>query len=209
MNKKSQKTFIHRGVMPIPPRATLRTRYWATGILNNAASTFCNNRYQPTFGYDVDPLSGSTSMPFFSEMAGFYRQYRLSHSKIKVHFTNMETFPVHVCLCPVNFDPTLNTSSFLTYYSNPLSKTESISPLGGVDRASLKLQASTDSFGGSKWTGTADSYSALTAGTSPPTNNWYFFVGVVCPPSAFSAGVHFSLEMDCTYIFFEENSPAT
>ncbi len=207
-SKKKGKDMHFNGVMPIPARATLRTRYFKHLVISNAGFPFANIRFQPTFGDAVDPVIAGGAMPFYNAMASFYRQARLEHAKIKVHFTNLESFPVTCALCPVNFDPNPNTATFYGYYANPLSKSKLVSPKSGLDLITLSCSASTDFFGGSKWTGTADQYTYTIGTSTPPSNNWFFFVGAQpISTGSFVNGVEASITLDCTYVFFEETSP--
>jgi hypothetical protein len=192
--------------MPLPSRMRCNLRLEATQALNRGgAASNANVRFIPTFCYDVDPTLGSTSMPFFTEMVGLYRYYRCISSSCKASFVNLEAFPAFCCVCPVNFDPAANTSSFENYFSSRVSQTKPVGALTGNGIVSIGNSATTDSFAGSKWTYTQDAYCA--SGSSSPANNWYWFVGVYAA-SNFSNGVNVYCIVDIEVEFFELSSPS-
>ncbi len=199
---------LKTGRLPLPPRVTIWTRFQKDIDMSNAGVAFANVRFQPTYCYDVDPLGASTAMPFFTEMAGLYRFYRCVSSRITVHFANADSAPATVYVCPVNFDPGANTSSFQNYLSNPNCREAIIGATSGNSKATLRARATTDGFSGSRWLGLSDSYSATSAGTTTPNNNWFWIVGAH-NINLFTNGVFASIVMDVEITFFEETSPST
>jgi len=195
-----------RGILPLPPRLTVRTRYQVDLALNNMGFSYANVRYEPTYCYDVNPSLGSTAMPFFTEVMLLYRFYRTKSAKISVQFVNKDASETTCYVCPVNFDPGANTSSFQQYLSNPNSKRAIASPLGGMDRCTIHHHATTAGFAGSRWLGDDDLYSSN--GSVSPPNNWYFIVGIA-NIVGLSFGCTISVSMDVTFVAFEENTPSS
>jgi len=198
---------LRGGMLLLPPRILVETRFEKQIDMNNLGATFANIRLEPTFAYDVDPVVGSTAMPYFTEWGGIYRFYRVIYSKLHVEFASADSNPVTCAICPVNFDPTANTVNYQNYFSNPNSKEVSLGLAQGQGAKALTMSRTTDHFAGSKWTGTSDSYSALSAGASPPSNNWYWFIGAR-NLSNFVNGVFVAAVMDVHIVFFEQTSPS-
>lgn len=206
--KNSTGTNLHVGRLPLPPRCNIWTRFAKQIDISNAAVPYANIRFQPTFAYDVDPVVGSTAMPFFSEMAGLYRFYRCIESRITVNLANADSAPVTCVVCPVNFDPGVNTASFQNYFSNPLSHHDILASTSGNSKGRLTASARTDSFAGAKWTGAIDGYCGPAAGTTAPNNNWYWFVGGH-NLNNFTNGFFADVIIDIHLCFFEETSPSS
>jgi len=218
-NRRGKKKSSNRGAigvrfgnnrLPLPPRTTCDFTYNVAINLINIGATYANARYNPTFAYDVDPTLGSTAMPFFSELGKLYRYYRVVSSRITFHFSNKELFSGLVYICPVNFDPGINSASYQNYLSNPLSKHFVFGPYSGHGTGSMTHSASTADFAGSRWLGDADSYSARADGTGGgPTNSWFWMVGTRTDGNVFTAGsgVFSDITIHIRLTFFEEESP--
>jgi len=193
------------GMLPLPPRLTVRTRYQISEIMQNAGSNHASFRWNPVYCYDVDPTLGSTAMPFFTEIMTLYRFYRTLKAKITVDFTNLETFPVTAYVCPVNFDPGVNPGAYQNYLSNPNSKSIQLGPVSANPKGVIHRSATTDGFAGARWAGVIDAYCSTS--TSAPTNSWYFLAGIYAP-SASVSGCYISATIDITFVAFEEASPS-
>jgi len=59
---------LMRGYLPLPPRLTCHTRYQISRNLANVGGVSTSGRLTPTFCYDIDPLFGSTAMPFLQKL---------------------------------------------------------------------------------------------------------------------------------------------
>jgi hypothetical protein len=204
-NHRSMSASLSRGMLPLPPRLTVHTRYQLSEIMALPLSQYANVRFNPCFCYDVNPVLGSTAMPFFTEVMTLYRFYRTLKSSIHVQFVNLDTAPATAYVCPVNFDPTANSGSYQNYLSNPNSKMVELSAGLAQCRGFLRHTASTDSFAGSRWNGDIDAYSATSS--TAPSNSWYWMVGILEPTNIVS-GVHMSVCIDITFVAFEEASPS-
>jgi len=177
--------------------------------MNNGTLNYANIRFVPTFAYDVDPTLGSSAVPGFTELAGLYRFYRVKQFKCRVHFSNSDTATSAVCyVCPVNADPTPNTTSYQSFLSNRRSVMKIIGPSAGNGIVeNLITDVSVDDFGGVRWTGQIDAYSASTSGTAPPNNVWVI-VGAETT-AAMTNGIAVCFRMEIEIEFFELTSPAT
>jgi len=106
-------------------------------------------------------------------------------SQIGVTFVNLETFPVRVFVCDVNYDPAgMAPQQFL---SNPRCKHMLLSPKGGMDRVTLRAKTSVLAFGGAASFEVEDAYVGNVDGSANPSDNIYWYVGIVNP--AATAGV--------------------
>lgn len=190
------------------PRIRTNLRFEKFVLINNAGVGYANVRFLPTYAYDIDPALGSTSMPMFAELGAIYRYYRAISSRISVSYSNVETFSLQCCICPVNVDPGANTANYQNYFSSRLSKTQMISPKGGMDRCDLTQEVSTSEFGGVRWTQQLDSYCGTTNGSLAPNANWYWFVGVQPSVAALVSGVVIAATVDIELEFFELLSPS-
>jgi hypothetical protein len=204
---------VRVGRLPIPPRMTTTLTYSSIVNITNVLATAANVRYDPSFCYDVDPILGSTAMPFFSELAGLYRYYRCLSARIVVEAVNRETFPSVLYVTPVNFDPGANYSAVTAanYLSNPLARSTPLSPITGNSRGTIRNYFRISDFSGSKWTGDVDLYSARADGTGgSPVNTAWFTVGIRSDGGLYGAngGVFCNITIHIEICFFEETSPS-
>jgi hypothetical protein len=158
--------------------------------------------------YDVDPTLGSTSVPYFNELAGIYRFYRLVRSNIKVSYSNNEAFGVNVYVLPMNFDPTANSTNYEEFVSNPLCKQRMIGPLTGNGVTLLTHNATTAQFAGSMNPHVADYYSGPTSGASAPVNSWYWTYGFTTGGSVIVNGITTNVQVFMDAEFYELGTPA-
>jgi len=199
-----------RGPNPFPSRYQTSLRFQSNSIIKNAAATFANSVFWPTYLYDVDPLVASTAIPNFTELAAIYRYYRLIGYSCTVDFTNLDsTSAGTVYLCPLNINPGANSASFQAYLSNPRAKSCIIGISTGKGAAGpIKIAVGVDEFGGVKWTGQIDAYCGTTSGSSAPVNNMYVAVGYECTP-AMGNGLVANVVLRLRCEFFEFTTPPT
>jgi len=178
--------------------------------LNNIASPFGNVRFTPSYLYDIDPTLGSTAMPGFSEMMGFYRFYRFRKCKWSVKAVNQEAFPVTVAVVPVNFDPTVNSASYQNYFSNLASKRVLVGSIG-CPTEKMSGSFTLGDFGGSTEQSPPPLDAYCGTGTSTPGNNLWLFIGFSSPTGQVStaAGCAVSLALEIEADYFELTSPAS
>jgi len=191
---------------PLPARFRTQLTYQSTVGMNNAGTGYAGKRYNATYAYDMDPVVGSISLPYFTELGGIYRFYRVNASRVIVSFANLETFPLTCYIVPVNYDPGANAVPF-QYTSNPLARVRMIGGLNGMNSCRLSNAASTEQFAGSHNAHLADYYSGTTAGTAP-SNNWFWAVGVDSAGVALVSGVALSVQIFVDIEFYELGTPA-
>jgi len=196
---------VYRGLNFMPPIFQTKLRFSKQITMVNVASGWTNIRFSPTAAFDVDPVIGSTAMPGFTELAGIYRFYRVRGSAIKADFGNLDALAGIAVVCPVNFDPTSNTTLFQQYLS---SRSARMKPLGlstGAGTAQIVHRLTDRDFGGALSVA-IDTYTASV--TAIPTNNIWWLVGAYL--SAIQTnGVFVAVEIDIDVEFFELSSPAT
>jgi len=199
-----------KGPNPLPARYQTSLKYQSNSVIRNAASVFANSVFTPTYVYDLDPLLGSTAVPYLSELAKLYRFYRLIGYSCTVDFTNLDsTSAGTVYVCPLNVNPGPNSLLYQSYLSNPRSKSAIIGISTGKGSAGpLKIAAGVDEFGGVKWTGQSDVYAAQTDGSTIPTNNMYVAIGYLCTP-AMGNGLVANVTLRLRVEFFEFTTPPT
>jgi len=165
----------------------------------------------PTYLYDIDPALGSTNMPFFTELAGIYRRYRLVKCKMVLSFANRETFPVVVYIVPDNSDPGNNSATPATFFSNPLCKKMVIGGTSGNNRGTLRHSFTVAQFAGSVDAHLDDQYSARMDGTGgQPPQAITFVFGCVTTGSdnlTTTGGLSLSIDLKLTFDVFEVTSP--
>jgi len=214
--KKSQQhwkekrgiVLVNKNINPFPSRYRTKLTFQKnTQIFNNVA--YANVRFIPTYVYDVDPTLGSTALPFFTELAGIYRFYRLIHSRITVSASNLDAGVLGtVYVCPVNADPTQNTANFQNYLSNPRCKSKTIGfANGNGSMQKISSFLGIDEFSGVVWTGQIDAYSANTSGTAPP-NNAYWNIGYLANTTIVN-GIFADIKLILEIEFFELTTPGT
>jgi hypothetical protein len=173
-----------------------------------ALAPYSTARYLPTRLQDFDPAAGTTAAPGLTAWSGLYRKYRLYSTTIRIVFVNLENFPVRVFACPVNYDPAGTPPQ--QFLSNPLSKVMLLSPKGGMDRASLKLGTSVAKFGGSASFEVEDPYVGAVDGSSNPSDNIYWYVGIVNPSAtAAVSGIYAETKLRVVVDLLEVQTPAS
>jgi len=199
---------INRSLNPMPSRYRTRLTYNDFVTMSNAGAVFANVRYEPTYAYDVSPAVGSTAMPFFTEIGACYRLYRVDRAKIVCTFANKDAATSAVCyVCPVNFDPSNNTTLYENYISNRRSRSRLVGPINGSGTCRLANHFAVDEFSGVKWSGQVDNYTGTISGTAP-TNNVWFIIGIHTDANM-TLGVTVNLVITIELDFFELNSPST
>jgi len=193
-----------RGPTFMPPRWQTTLRFSKEVVMSNVASGWANVRFAWTSCYDVDPILGSTSMPGFAELAAIYRYYRAVRSSIRVDFGNLDNLSGTAVICPVNFDPTANTTTYQNYLSSRSAKHRPIGSLNGTGAVSVRHATSIKAFGGTL-VPALDSYAAVV--TTVPVNNIYWLVGCYMN-NVMTNGVTVNVFIDITLVFFELSTPA-
>ncbi len=192
----------------MPPRLRTRLRFNAHLTLNNAGQVYSNNRYMPTYAYDIDPTLGSTAMPGFSELGALYRQYRVNAFTFKATFSNNEAFPVIVYALALNGDPGANATNYQNFLSNRECKKKTIGPLTGMGTATLRGRETVSSFAGMANTLGDDNTCGPTSGSSAPNQNIWFAMGIVGSSNLVN-GVYVEVDLDIDIEFFELSTPAS
>jgi hypothetical protein len=198
---------INRSLNFMPSRFRTRLAYEKFVIINNATFSFANVRFIPTGAYDIDPVVGSSAMPGFSELGSMYRFYRTTGFHVTASYSNLDTNAAICYLCPQNVDPGANESTSQSLLSNRRSIQKMIGPSTGNGVAqNLACSVSIEEYGGVKWTGQLDGYSA--AVSSNPTNNIYIVPGVLTT-NAMVNGVACSIKITIEIEFFELSTTGT
>jgi len=190
----------------VAPRTRAKMTFSKTVAITNATFSYANIRFCPTQAYDVDPIFGSTAMPFFAEYSIMYRRYRTVSAVITVGFANLDLVAYTAYIAATNQDPGANTATYAPLMSSRISRQCAIGLGTGAGVGRLRLQASTSDFGGVRNTLQDDAYSALAGNV--PTNNWWFAVGVLST-GAIANGVHVDVRLDVVVDFYEVGTPAT
>lgn len=199
---------VYRGKHFMPPRFKTRLQFNKFGIINNAGAVNANIRFVPTYAYDVDPAVGSTALPGFTELAGCYRRYRVNSFTARTTFTNKEGSGAVVWMCPVNFDPAVNTASYQNYLSNPDCRNRMLGVVSGNAVGTLTVRSSVANFSGISNARVDDSTTASTTVAVAPVNNIWLGIGFVQNQVAVN-GVEYNLILHLEIEFYELTSPAT
>lgn len=175
--------------------------------LNQTGLSYATIRFRASSSYDIDPVLGSTAMPGFNELAGLYGKYRVIKCGIKVHFSNLDKFPINVYIWPSNFDLGANYVFLASAIASPFAKHSVISAKAGNDSKILSHSLKTSDIFGTDEVLYDDDYSAQI--TTNPNNNWYWNVGIWSPVAALEAGVMTCIEIDQQVQFTERFSLTT
>lgn len=194
----------------MPNRLSTTLRFAKEVSITNGGLIYTNVRFTWTNVYDIDPVLGSSACPGFSELGGIYRFYRAKASRCKLVAVNLDNIGAVVYLCPVNFDPGLNTINYQNYVSNRRAK---LAPLGGTSGnsiATISASCSLQDFAGltSQNTSATDTYCGATSGATNPTNNVFWATGAVYS-AAMTNGVYITVLIDVDVDFFELSAPTT
>lgn len=197
------------GPMAVRRDAAPVLRFQKSGILLNAGITFANVRFEPTYAYDVDPVSGSTAMPYFTEYAAMYRFYRVIWFRVSVTFSNLDsTTSGTAYICPSNTDPGANSSTAQNLLSNRMGKSVVFGPsTGNGTTRTLSKKITVDKFGGVRYTRTIDNYFGSVTGTAP-LNNIFFALGAYTSVGM-TSGVYYDCTIDICLDFVEVQTPST
>lgn len=214
-NNKEVITFGRhwRGQM-FPPRLRVVSDYTMVKQQSNNGQSYYNSRLIPTFLYDIDPALGSTAMPYFTELAGIYRRYRLVKCSVQFKFANRETFPVLVYVVPNNTDPGNNVATGQdAFYSNPRAKKMVVPGSAGNNVGKLGLTFTVAEFAGSVNVNLDDVYSARMDGTGgSPVQALTVVFGVISTGADLlttTGGLTMSLDLKLEWDAFEILLPAT
>jgi hypothetical protein len=197
---------VNRTMNFMAPR--LRTSLVFNKFLNLgllAGTSFEQIYFQPTFAYDVDPVVGSDAMAGFFELGKLYTKYRVNAYTIVANFCNNEQFAVQAMIMPTN---TNGGGAFTpqTILANPRTKRSLVGTYAQFPKK-LRDRVTIADFGGSANTKSADTYSALTAGTAAPLNNIFHVVGIWADLGLFNAGVTIDATVTVDIEFFELITP--
>lgn len=157
-----------------PDRLYTSLRFWKSLTFNLSVNGQAGARLIPTNAFDVDPTLGSTSMPFFSELAAIYGRYRVTTSKAKFEIVNSSNItPVEAILIPLNTDPgpTPTAPNVISWRANPYGKSK-MTGLTGSPTTVITNSISTEKIFGSKMVYYDDAFQSVV--TTGPTNNFYW-----------------------------------
>lgn len=200
------KLVVYRGLQYMPPRFQTTLRFTASNIVSNSLNTYANFRYEPTYAYDIDPSLGSTVMPGFSEFMLMYRQYRVNWFKATCRFSSREAFPTMAYLCPVNFDPSVNTANYQNYLSSRSARIKPLGSLTGNGACTVSLpRVSVASFAGARQNQSDDG--TVGSSTSAPANNIWVIIGLTGTANL-TNGAYFLVTIDIDLDFMELASPS-
>jgi len=206
--KKGTKVPLYRGVKTIPREMIITNRFNKYGVVLSAGNTFGNIRFEPTYAYDVDPTLASTAMPFFSELTAMYRVYRVEAFTYDITVSNNETAQAALAyVCPVNFDPGVNTASFQNYLSNSYSRKSILGPSTGNSRGRFRGTVTQAQFVGLEEHRVEDTTTG--ASTTAPSNNIWIMLGFGVTTGVQAAGLSYTADLNITIRFFERASPPT
>jgi len=191
----------------MPDRLRTVLSYNGNGNLNNGGFTYANSRLIPTYAYDIDPVLGSTSMPGFTELATLYRSYRVNWFRQVCAFSNEESFPILVYMCPLNVDPGADTTLFQQLLSNKRCVKTLLGPLTGNGIATLDSgRVGVEEFGGVARTLSEDRTAAN--GTTAPLNNIYEATGTITNgTNTLANGVFVTTDLYIELDFYELLTP--
>jgi len=198
---------INRFPSFMPPRFRTTCTFAAQPNMLHTGFAYSNIRYSLSNAFDIDPTTGSTAMPGYSELSQLYRRYRIVSSHVWVAFVNGETFAGTCYVCPVNADPTANASQYQSFISNPLCREAGLGAITGTSRAVLQITASPEQFGGSADTLTDDSYSALV--NAAPVNGIWVAIGFYNQTGSQTTGISLSVRIKTILDFYEFQTPST
>jgi len=194
------------------PQDTIATVEWSkSNVLTNNGNSNASEIYLATNPQLVDSAQNGTStaftVPYFPTWATVYRQYRVESATMVVSVVNNENFGVTVVASASNQALSTDTGSFDQYFNQPWAKKTEIQrvPNGQITMSSpLRLHRTTADFGGAPLKDSVDFYAGNTdfAG-SPPTNNWFFMLGIRANNNFTTAGVDFTVRIWFKVRFFE------
>jgi hypothetical protein len=188
-----------RAVMP--PEYDTNLYYTVQDTVTNAAAFLASIRFS-TEAFDVDPTLGSTAMPGFTEMAGFYARFRTLGMGYKFSCANQEAFSVTLLH---GFSTTSVASGALvhTYSGNPLFGSSIVGPLTGFNTKTFRDFKSCGAISGTNqylfddlYTGSTASATLASAGTN------YCYLGVVSTAPLTGAGVLVNVEIRLNLRFY-------
>jgi len=156
----------------VPDKMRVKLRYTesTTPSLGTTSVSYAFQQYNMNGAYDFNNAAGSTTIPGFNEWSNFYYTNKVYAAKWFIQFINLGTSPL---ICGVYHSSTSWTASWanlMQYIGNPHNRAVTISPTGGLDRATLKFYDKWTSVYGNKKEYIADSifngtYSSNPSGT--------------------------------------------
>jgi len=193
------------------PITRVHLRFRKIFTLNHSAANTASNYFSPCYGYDVDPISGSTSMPGFAPWATMYLKSRLVRSSITLQVWNAEVASCNIVIAPYNSAPSssynFTTPSVDVVCAQGVAH-EKLVPSLNTTPVTIRHRGTTSGFAGAL-SRAVDVYTAVNSGT-PPANQWYWVIGgEIGASGTFSNGIQCNVVIDSIYDFFELTTPGT
>lgn len=184
----------------LPTEANVRLKYAEYQTLTSAA-TFKNYRWNPNAAYDVDPVLGSTSTPFFAEWAGIYNFYRVIGYRYRITVVNKEVFPVTYVVINDNTDPGTG-GTLLGLGGNPKTQSATVAGTAGPCRHVFKGSYRIADVVGSRSVENDDNFAALT-NTVPANRTWLTIGADTTSGSVLTNGFVVNVEIIMQIRFYE------
>ncbi len=174
-------------------------RYTTTREVNSLASTYVGVRWYSNALYDVDPVVGSSSVPFFFEWAQMYSYYRVTGYSIHAEISNLEVFPITCYLVNMNTDP---GTSGIGYDQEATTHGNSwmIGPNTGSSNLRIKKRYSVEQIVGDRIARTEDHFVGTSA--SNPTDLTYVGLGFKAL-GTLTNGVYLTVSIQFVAEFFD------
>jgi hypothetical protein len=193
----------------MPDRLRTTLTFNKSFTLINAGVAFGNQRFRPTYTYDVDPVLGSSAVPGFTELSALYGSYRVNWFRTIAAFSNQESFAEQVYMIPTSYDVTINNPAYQSYLSNRRCVKTLLGPLTGSGIGHLDSgRIGVDEFGGVAQNMSSDATVGSTLMATSPTENIFYAIGFEGPQVSVN-GIFTTMTIYINIDFFEMLTPPT
>lgn len=204
-NSRLQSLVVRSPGVICPDRTFVKMKY--LDVTNLVIGTAASNVSQ--LSWTANGLQSYTSaLMGWTAMTNMYRFYRVHATSATVMGVNVESFPVTLCLIPININYSNTLAHMQQLVSNAFANTKIVSSKGGFDQVRLKSYMSTTKLVGTKAARVDDNYAALISAL--PVNQWFYYLWATPTDyllNSFSVngGVQITVRLTFYVEFYERN----
>lgn len=191
---------VPRGVVGAPDEIRVPLQYSAQVLLYQAGPL--EARYVTNGLYDVDPLVGGRSVPYFSEWAALYSFYKVIGYSVHIQGCNLDNIPMTLLMGHVNTDPSTSGIGARDISDGPFGRKFMLGSAQGMNSSPvIKMSHSVRQIVGDRIAQTSERY--VGSATANPTDLTYFVVGIISPIGSATTGTVIDVTIRYDAVFFD------
>jgi len=205
---------VPKGPSTLPHMVRSKLVWSLNGTLNNVGGLAANTYVQVNYP-QVPILSAATSPGGSTSLSALYQNARVTHVKVLLEATNLETFGMTIFTVrvgtthPAGGVPASNdivsVATLRNVTENPSFKSNQLGSASSKPQAKIRGTFPMAQFLGTPWSGAADEYTVVTdLPSQPPTQLLYFGYGVYSTnmSTVLVSGVAYRIHVEFDTVFF-------